>query len=79
MVMNVEYDIIHLSPIGQNRKAYPREDKTCGDDSSISLIDYRKWCYTFIAANTDLIRNNIPENRYLVLYHLLIGGEKYSI
>ena len=58
--MGVEYDTINFSPIGQNRKAYPREENNCGDESSMFLLYDRHWCDTIVAENTDLISNNIP-------------------
>ena len=53
-VMNVEYDIVNLSPIRQKTNFYPREDNNCGDDSRMVLLGEGHL--------SDMV---IPENTYL--------------
>ena len=78
-VMNVEYDILNLSPIIQNINAYPKEDNNCSDELSMVLLYGGKLCDTIVYENTDLIRNNVLESIYLVLSRLHIGDAKYRI
>ena len=78
-VIDVEDDIISLSPIIQNINAYPREDKNFGDASIIVLIEKGHICYNIITDNIYTSSNNITESRDLVLSYLHIGGAKYRI
>ena len=59
MVIHVEDDIINFSLIRQNSNSYPKEEKNCGDDSSVILLYDEHLCNTIIDRNTDLIGNNI--------------------
>ena len=78
-VIHVEDDIIKLSPIRQDINAHTREDKNCGDDSSMFILDKGNLYDTVISDNTYLNSNKIMETIYLVLPYIHIGGEKYSI
>ena len=78
-MINVEYDIINFSPIGQNINSYPKEDNNSGDDSSMVLMCESHVCDTIITDNTDLGSNNIPESMDLVLSFLHISGAKYRM
>ena len=59
------------------------EEKKCGDDSSMVLIDDNHLWKTITVGNKYLSGNNIMEIRDLVLSSLRIGinigGAKYSI
>ena len=70
-VMHVEDDIIILSPIINNRNAYPRKENNCGDDYCMILIDDENLGRNIIDGNTDLSGNIILERGYLVLSYLL--------
>ena len=77
--MHVEDDILNISPIINNRNAYPRGDKNGGDDSSMILLDDIHVDEAVTPKNTPPISNNITESRYLVLSSLHIDDPKYRI
>ena len=74
--MHVEDDTLNVSPISQNRNAYPQEDNRCDDDSSLVIIGDRNFCDNVITENPDLIINNINEFRDSFLSFIHIGGAK---
>ena len=77
--IHVENDILNLSPIRQNRNAFPREGNSCGYDSSMIIIYDEKLCDTIIYGNRDLSGNKIMEIIYSVLSSFHICGAKYRI
>ena len=75
-VRQIEHDSLNVYPTRQNGNAYPDEYNKCGYDSSTIIIDDGHLGDTLIPENTDIVRNNIPEDRYLVLYYFHIYGAK---
>ena len=57
--LKIEYDILNLSHIRQNRDNYPRGDNNCGDELSMFLIDDGHLCDNIITGNKDIRSNNI--------------------
>ena len=66
-VMHFEGDIQNVSPIRQNRNAYPRKENNCGDVSSMVLLNSENLGNTIISVNIYLSRNNIPEMVHSIL------------
>ena len=77
--MHFEDDTLNLSPIRQNINAYPQEDNSCGDDSSLVIPGDWNFCDNVIAENPDLISNNINESRDSFISFIHIGGAKNRI
>ena len=58
-VIHVEDYILNFDPLIQNINYYPREENNCGDDSSMSLLNYYHFWDTIIAGNIYLSSNDI--------------------
>ena len=71
-----EDDTLHLFTMRQNSNAYPREEKSCGDDSIIFIPDDRHVGDAVIAENTYHSSNKIYEIICSVLSSIHIGGAK---
>ena len=72
-VIHVEGNILNLSPIIQNRNAYPRKENNCGDDYSMVLLDDEHLSDTITTGNIDLNGNGILETSNSVLFYIHIG------
>ena len=71
-VMKVEYVILKVSHIIQNRNDYHSDHNNCGNDYIMVLLYDEHLCDTIIYENTDIGENKILERIDLVLSYLHI-------
>ena len=58
-VVHVEYDILNVYPIINNRNSYPRKENNFGNDSIIFILYDEHFGDTIIYGNTDISGNII--------------------